>query len=83
MAASTFTPEKRRTLAAQVGISEQYLYQCLTGRRDMSAPEARRIESETGGVLTRLMLCQKTWALIWPELAESVVPPNRAEVAHG
>ena len=69
MATPTFTPDERRSLAVRIGVSEQYLYQCLTGRRDMSAPEARRIETETGGVLTRLMLCQKTWSLIWPELA--------------
>lgn len=81
MATPTFTPEMRRSLAAQVGVSEQYLYQCLTGRRDMSAPEARRIESATDGVLTRLMLCQKTWALIWPELGDSQA--GAQEQAHG
>lgn len=64
------TPEKRRALAASLGMSEQYLYQCLTGRRDMNPAEARRIEDVTRGQLTRLMLCQKTWHRIWPELAE-------------
>lgn len=64
------TPEVRRTLAAQVGVHEQYLYQCLTGRRDMNPAEARRIEMATAGQLTRQMLCQSTWSGIWPELAE-------------
>jgi DNA-binding transcriptional regulator YdaS (Cro superfamily) len=64
------TPEKRRELARAHGLSEQYLYQCLTGRRDMSPAEARRLEHESGGVLSRRMLCQKTWEGIWPELAE-------------
>lgn len=63
------TPSRRRALAIKVGASEQYLYQCLTGRRDMGPVEAQRIERETGGELTRQMLCQKTFAGIWPELA--------------
>ena len=66
---SPITPEIRRKLAAQVGVHEQYLYQCLTGRRDMNPAEARRIEKETAGALSRQMLCQKTWQAIWPELA--------------
>ena len=64
------TPEKRRALAAQVGVHEQYLYQCLTGRRDMNPAEARRIEDATRGEVSRRMLCQKTWEGIWPELAK-------------
>lgn len=83
MATPSFTPDERRALAARVGVSEQYLYQCLTGRRDMSAPEARRIETATGGVLTRLMLCQKTWSLIWPELATQGGTHEQVSAAHG
>lgn len=64
------TSEQRREIAALVGVHEQYLYQCLTGRRDMSPTEARRIEDASGGTLTRQMLCQGTWKGIWPELAE-------------
>jgi len=63
-----FTPEERRAWADKLGINERYLYQCLTGRRDMGPTEARRVETESGGVLTRQMLCQKTWGGIWPEL---------------
>jgi DNA-binding transcriptional regulator YdaS (Cro superfamily) len=62
------TPEQRREVAEKVGVHEQYLYQCLSGRRDMNPAEARRIESETDGFITRQMLCQKTWRGIWPEL---------------
>lgn len=65
------TPEDRRKLAEKLGKDEQYLYQCLTGRRDMNPSEARRIEVESDGILTRQMLCQKTWQGIWPELAQS------------
>lgn len=68
--ANLITPERRRQLAVQVNAHEQYLYQCLTGRRDMNPAEARRIEAETRGELTRQMLCQKTWMGIWPELAK-------------
>ena len=64
-------PDERRVLAEKVGINEQYLYQCLTGRREMSASEAVRVEMETGGRLSRKMLCQDSWASIWPELVEA------------
>lgn len=63
------TPAQRREIAARVGMHEQYLYQCLTGRRDMNPAEARRVEQESEGLITRQMLCQKTWFGIWPELA--------------
>ena len=62
------TTEQRKHWSAQLGINDQYLYQCLTGRRDMGPAEARRIEAGSGGVITRKMVCQKTWRAIWPEL---------------
>jgi DNA-binding transcriptional regulator YdaS (Cro superfamily) len=62
------TPDERRQLAEKVGINEQYLYQCLTGRREMSASEAVRVEMETKGKISRKMLCQESWKGIWPEL---------------
>jgi len=65
------TPDERRQLAEKVGINEQYLYQCLTGRREMSASEAVRVEQETGGKISRKMLCQGSWQAIWPELVEA------------
>lgn len=64
------TPERRKLLAEQFGVNEQYLYQCLTGRRDMNPGEARRIEIESDGEITRQMLCQKTWRAIWPDLVD-------------
>lgn len=62
------TPADRRRLAAAAGINEQYLYQCLTGRRDMNPAEARRVEAVVGSELMRWDLCSKTWHQIWPEL---------------
>ena len=70
---TNITPERRRKLAADIGVHEQYLYQCLTARRDMSPAEARRAEVTTRGELTRKMLCQRTWRDIWPELADPAV----------
>jgi DNA-binding transcriptional regulator YdaS (Cro superfamily) len=64
------SPADRRRLAEQVGVSEQYLYQCLTRRRDMNPIEARRIEAATNGELMRWDLCQTTWRGIWPELGD-------------
>lgn len=66
-----FTPDARRRIAALTGIDERYLYQCLTGRRDMNPAQARKAEEVTGGEVTRQMLCQKTYLGIWPELAEA------------
>lgn len=63
------TPKERQAWAIKLGINEQYLYQCLTGRRDMGPTEARRVEAESDGAITRQMICQKTWQGIWPELA--------------
>ena len=65
------TPDERRRLAEKVGMNEQYIYQCLTGRREMSAVEAVRIEQESLGAVTRKMVCQGTWQSIWPELVEA------------
>lgn len=62
------TPEDRRRIASVTGLNEQYLYQCLTGRRDMNPEAARKAEDITNGEVTRQMLCQKTYAGIWPEL---------------
>lgn len=73
------TPERRKQIASIHAVNEQYLYQCLTGRRDMSPAEAMRLEVETGKELTRQMLCQKTYAGIWPELA-AIEPAEEKEV---
>jgi DNA-binding transcriptional regulator YdaS (Cro superfamily) len=66
----TFTPEQRRRFAAAVGKNEQYIYQCLTGLRNMSPSLARQIEDKFPGEVSRKDLCQDTWRSIWPELAE-------------
>jgi DNA-binding transcriptional regulator YdaS (Cro superfamily) len=77
---STIAPERRRQIAESHRLSDAYLYQCLTGRRDMDAAEARRVETITGGEIMRWMV-RKDWHLIWPELigAEGA-PAVRTEV---
>lgn len=68
MGTSKLTVADRKRLAALLGLSEQYLYQCLRGLRDMNPTEARRCEDESKGELMRWDLCQKSWRGIWPEL---------------
>jgi DNA-binding transcriptional regulator YdaS (Cro superfamily) len=69
-APQTITAKRRTELAALHNTNSDYLYQCLTGRRDMAPEEAMRLEIVTGGELHRSMLCQKRAHLIWPELAQ-------------
>ena len=52
------TAQQRQELAQTVGLNEQWLYQCLSGRRDMSPAEAIRVEAASNGTVTRQMLCQ-------------------------
>jgi len=78
---SKLSAANRRRLAEVAGISEAYLYQCLTGRRDMGPAEARRCETVTGGELKRWDLCRKTWHLIWPELIGTEGAPHVPEEA--
>lgn len=64
------TPEQRRVWAEKLGISEPYLYQCMTGFREMEPAKAVEVEQATQGAITRQMLRPKTWQRIWPELAD-------------
>ena len=67
MDAST-SPADRSRFAERYGVSEPYLYQCLTGRKDMKPAEAVRLEQESGGNVRRWHLRTNDWHLIWPEL---------------
>jgi DNA-binding transcriptional regulator YdaS (Cro superfamily) len=75
------TVAQRRQLATDLGLSEQYLYQCLTGRRDMDPVEAVRCERDSGGVLSRFAVCRKRGPEIWPEeyaKRAGLVPPSQS-----
>jgi DNA-binding transcriptional regulator YdaS (Cro superfamily) len=69
------SPSERRELAEATGLNEQYLYQCLTGRRDLDAAEAARVERETSGRLRRWML-RRDWQSVWPELVGTEGSPS-------
>jgi len=62
------TPSERAELAHKVGLHEQYLYQCLTGRKAMKADEAVRVEQASGSKVRRWHLRRDDWHLFWPEL---------------
>ena len=71
----TLTAKERAELADLVSISDQYLYQCITGRRDMDATEAARVERVSGGRLRRWHL-RRDWADTWPELVGAFGAPQ-------
>jgi DNA-binding transcriptional regulator YdaS (Cro superfamily) len=73
------TPKERAELAEQCGINEQYLYQCLSGKRDMEAKQASVCERDTGGRLRRWMLRQSDWHVTWPELVGADGAPAIAQ----
>lgn len=59
---------ERAALAEKVGVNEQYLYQCLTGRKAMNPAEAVRVEQESERAVMRWDLRPDDWWRIWPEL---------------
>lgn len=66
----------RLALAERVGVHEQYLYQCFTGRKAMKPEEAVRVERESSGAVRRWHLRPTDWHLIWPELIGVEGAPN-------
>lgn len=69
------TAADRAALAEQVGVNEQYLYQCLSGRKSMNAAEAVRVERESSFRVRVWDLRQTDWHLIWPHLINSKGAP--------
>lgn len=65
---STLSAPERIAVAQALEMSEQYLYQCLSGRRAMDPAQAVRIERHLDGRVRRWQLRQADWHLIWPEL---------------
>ena len=60
-------PADRRAIAVACGLNPQYLYQCLTRRRDMDPRQAAALERRSAGRVRRWHVC-RDWHLIWPEL---------------
>lgn len=59
--------KERRAIAQLSRLNEAYLYQCLTGRRDMDARRAAELEAGTGGWVRRWQV-RRDWHVVWPEL---------------
>jgi DNA-binding transcriptional regulator YdaS (Cro superfamily) len=73
MQTSTLHPieaPERKAIADANGVDEQFLYQCLTGRKQMRADEAVRLEQATNRRVLRWQLRMHDWHLIWPELID-------------
>lgn len=74
---------ERKQIADELGLSEQYLYQCMSGRASMDPKEAVRVEEESGKRLRRWHLRTADWHLIWPELVKTkgapAIPEAKAE----
>lgn len=65
---SAFTSEQRSLLAQELGIDPLYLYQLLTGRREMEPKAAVKLEQRSGLRLRRWHLRAHSWHEVWPEL---------------
>lgn len=78
---SPFTQQERVELAQLVQVDEQYLYQCLTGRKDMRPKQAVRVERDSGGRLRRWFLRRNDWHETWPELIGAEGAPAVPEEA--
>ncbi len=72
--------DRRRALAAELCVREQYLYQILRGLGVASPALARKIHSLEPSLHLQ-DLRPDDWRLIWPELAESE-PKNPKAPAH-
>jgi len=70
-------PSERQAIAKKAGINPHYLYQCMTGRRDMSARAAACLERESAGRIRRWHV-RRDWHLIWPDLINAEGAPTVA-----
>lgn len=77
MNTSEMTSKRRKELCREHGLSDAYIYQCLSGKKQMKSKEATRIERITGGEITRQMLRRDDYWLIWPDL-----PAPTKEASH-
>lgn len=84
------TAVERFAIAASIGMNEQYLYQCLTGRRSPPPGRCPDIERATGGQVTAEQLrpdvrWQRVPDTTWPHPAGrpclDVARPLTAEAA--
>lgn len=67
-------PAERAVIADRAEISDAYLYQCLSRRRDMRTRLALHVERVSGGRIKRWHL-RRDWWEHWPELVGSKGAP--------
>jgi DNA-binding transcriptional regulator YdaS (Cro superfamily) len=70
MTLPAYTPERRREIAARLGVDEQYVYQVMRGLKVASPALARRFH-EIDPAATLQDLRPDDWQDIWPELAKA------------
>lgn len=70
MALPKYTPERRRQIAEQLGIDEQYVYQVFAQLKTASPALARQLNTlDPEAKLQDLRPAD--WQVIWPDLAEA------------
>lgn len=70
------TVAERIELAKKAGVSEQYLYQCLTGRRGMRANLAVHVSRVSEGRIRLWDLRSADWWTVWPDLIGTAGAPK-------
>lgn len=75
MDAPDISPSERARIAEAVKLNAQYLYQCMTGRAELDATKAVRVERASGQRIRRWHL-RRDWFETWPELIGSDGAPD-------
>ena len=73
--------KERDAIADAHGINRRYLYQCLTGRRQLDERSAVRLEEGSGQRIRRWHVRQTDWHLTWPELIGAPGAPPVPDLA--
>lgn len=78
-----FTPAELREFAEKGGTVYAYLYQCVSGRRDMGPVKAIEVEKATNYRIRRWDLCPNKWHKFWPHLIgkKGAPSPKQPEAA--
>lgn len=66
--------EDRYAVAELIGCHPLYVWQCCSGKKDMDAVQASRVERITG--IRRWWLRQGDWWEVWPELIDAPGAPE-------
>lgn len=72
----SISPTKRAELARKLGLNEQYVYQCLTGRKTLHASMCPAFEVASDFEVRRWDLRPHDWHQIWPDLIGTEGAPS-------